>query len=96
MLAHHTLGGCPMRTGDLIATGTLSGPTRGELGCFLEATRNGTDPFEIKSQVSGKQNITRSFLEDGDIIEFKAQGQSKSGFGHVGFGACIGEIIASA
>jgi fumarylacetoacetase len=90
------VGGCPMRPGDLIATGTLSGPTRGELGCLLEATRNGIDPYEMKAQFSGKQNISRAFLEDGDTIEFKAQVQGKSGLGHVGFGACKGKIVASA
>ncbi|KAH6710874.1 fumarylacetoacetase [Leptodontidium sp. MPI-SDFR-AT-0119] len=90
MLAHHTVGGCPMRPGDLIATGTLSGPNRRELGCLLEATQNGVDPYEMEAQSPGKQNISRTFLEDGDIIKFRAQAQGKNGLKRVGFGACRG------
>lgn len=83
MLAHHTAGGCPMRTGDLIATGTLSGTTPQTLGCLLEASRNGTEPFQIETGGPQKRQTSRNFLEDGDIIEFSA----------LGFGECKGQIV---
>lgn len=94
MLAHHTMGGCPMRTGDLIATGTLSGPTSRELGCLLETSRNGLDLYEMESQVPGRQKLSRTFLEDGDVIDLKAQVHGKNGLGRVGFGACRGGVLA--
>jgi fumarylacetoacetase len=85
MLAHHTAGGCPMRTGDLIATGTLSGSSHRELGSLLEASRNGILPYEMETTGPEKQKISRLFLEDGDIVEFKA----------LGFGTCRGKIMPS-
>lgn len=85
MLAHHTAGGCPMRTGDLIATGTVSGPSRRELGSLLEASKNGTEPYEMETRGLGGQKISRQFLKDGDIIEFKA----------LGFGSCKGKVLPS-
>ncbi|KAL3460091.1 Fumarylacetoacetase [Aspergillus heterothallicus] len=84
MLAHHTAGGCPLRTGDLIATGTLSGPSCKELGCLLEATKNGSEPYELHTSGPETQNIVRRYLEDGDIIELRASG----------FGSCSGRIVS--
>ncbi|KAJ5611969.1 hypothetical protein N7528_009074 [Penicillium herquei] len=86
MLAHHTAGGCPMRTGDLIATGTLSGTSRQTLGCLLEASRNGTDPFEMETEGLEKRRNNRRFLEDGDTVLFFAPG----------FGDCRGQVLPSA
>lgn len=91
MIAHHTLGGCPMRTGDLIATGTLSGPTRKELGCFLELGWNGSDEYEMEALKNGQRKISRKFLEDGDIVTFQAVAGSQAG--NVGFGICKGQIL---
>ena len=90
MLAHHTAGGCPLRTGDLIATGTLSGPTPRQLGCLLEATKNGKEQYEIEAEGSDRRNASRRYLEDGDLIEMKAAARSTNG--NVGFGSCRGRI----
>ena len=95
MLAHHTSGGCPLRSGDLIATGTLSGPTRKELGCFLELSRHGTDPYNMEAESSSRAKLRRAYLEDGDIVEFTAQVKDSDGLGNVGFGACQGEVLAA-
>lgn len=84
-----------MRTGDLIATGTLSGSTRNELGCLLEVTKNGADPYEMRATGQENVKLSRTFLEDGDTITFTAQARGKEGVGNVGFGCCKGKIIAS-
>ncbi|KIX03497.1 fumarylacetoacetase [Rhinocladiella mackenziei CBS 650.93] len=93
MIAHHTRGGCPLRTGDLIATGTLSGPTREEAGCLLEQTRGGTDPYDMVAENPRRGKLRRAFLEDGDTIEFTAQAKARDGLGNVGFGACQGKVL---
>lgn len=95
MLAHHTAGGCPMRTGDLIATGTLSGKTRSEYGCLLESTKDGIEPYEVVSTFDTNTKLRRTFLEDGDSITFKAKAQGQGAIGNVGFGTCQGGIRAS-
>lgn len=90
MLAHHTRGGCPLRNGDLIATGTLSGPKRENAGCLLEQTWGGTQPYEMVA-IGTHDNVHRAFLEDNDTIEFTAQ--ASGGLGNVGFGACSGKVL---
>ena len=94
MLAHHTVGGCPMRTGDLIATGTLSGPTREELGCLLEITRNGKESIELSAKDVEDETVVRTFLLDGDTVEFDAKVEHKDGYS-VGFGTCVGTVLPS-
>jgi fumarylacetoacetase len=94
MVAHHTRGGCPLRTGDLIGTGTVSGKPLRNRGCLLEMTHNGTIPYEVKANSSSKK-LSRKYLEDGDIIEFVAQAVAKDGLGNVGFGACSGQVLAA-
>lgn len=91
MLAHHTRGGCPMRNGDLIGTGTVSGPTPREVACLLEATWNGAEVMETEA-VDGKK-LTRTFLEDGDTVAFYARTVKQGGLGHVGFGRLAGKIL---
>ena len=88
MLAHHTSNGCNLRTGDLLATGTLSGNSRDSLGCLLELTRRGTEPIGLPT---GER---RGFLEDGDEIVIRASCESP-GAARIGFGACCGKIQAS-
>jgi fumarylacetoacetase len=66
MLAHMTVNGASLRTGDLFASGTISGPTRGERGSLIELTWNGTDPLKLAS------GETRTFLEDGDTVTIRA------------------------
>ncbi|MER7362351.1 fumarylacetoacetase [Nonomuraea wenchangensis] len=66
MLAHLTVNGAALRTGDLYASGTISGPERGQRGSFIELTWNGTDPIKLGS------GETRTFLEDGDTVTIRA------------------------
>ena len=66
MVAHHTSNGCPIRPGDLIASGTISGPEKENRGCLLEMTWKGTEPIQLPN---GEQ---RTFLEDGDEITLTA------------------------
>ncbi len=91
MIAHHTRGGCPLRTGDLIATGTLSGPDRENAGCLLEQTRGGKDPYEMVAENSSTGNVLRTYLEDNDRITFTAQASGAAG--NVGFGSCSGMVL---
>ena len=79
MVTHHTMGGCNLRPGDLLASGTVSGPTKGERGCLLELTWRGAEPLTLPG------GETRAFLEDGDLVELagwcEAPGQRRIGFG---------------
>lgn len=85
MCAHIASAGSPLRTGDIMATGTVSGPEPGTHGCLMEATNGGNAPVAL----SGGQN--RIFLEDGDIVRMTAvAGGESSG---VGFGECVGELF---
>ena len=95
MIAHHTAGGCPLRTGDLIGTGTLSGPSVAESGSLLEASSNGDEPYTAGAPNSAAPPLTRSFLEDGDLVEFEASMDDPSGLGRIGFGKCTGLVIPS-
>lgn len=92
MIAHHTRDGCPLRTGDLIATGTISGESPDEIGCFLESTRNGAVPYDLPAEKGSKGTLRRTFLEDGDVVEYSAHIRTKSGEG-VGFGFCQGQVF---
>ena len=69
MLVHHSSTGCNLRPGDLIGTGTISGPTPDSCGSLLEITWRGTKPLQLD------ENTTRKFLEDGDTI--KMTGKTK-------------------
>ena len=84
-LAHHTIGGCNLRPGDLLASGTISGPTEDSRGCMLERTWRGANPLKLPN------GETRKWLEDGDELSITGWGQG-DGF-RVGFGEVIGRII---
>jgi fumarylacetoacetase len=86
MLTHHASNGCNLQTGDLMATGTVSGPGEDERGCLLERTWRGTEPLEMPS------GETRRFLEDGDEVIMKGYCE-REGFRRIGFGECRGRII---
>ena len=86
MVAHHTVNGCNLRPGDLLATGTVSGPTPGELGSLLELTRNGAQPFELPG---GER---RTFIADGDEIVIRARCE-REGYRSVGFGEARGVVM---
>lgn len=84
ILAHQAIGGCGLSSGDIIATGTLSGKTPDNLGCLLEMTMNGEKSFKLKDGSS------RTFLEDEDGIRITGfAGTRNDG---VGFGECVGTI----
>ncbi|MEM8736233.1 MAG: fumarylacetoacetate hydrolase family protein, partial [Planctomycetota bacterium] len=84
-LAHHTCNGCNVRTGDLFASGTISGSTPDSLGSMLELAWKGERPVELPS------GETRKMLQDGDtvILSGFAQGQGY----RIGFGEVTGEIF---
>ena len=86
MIAHHTSNGCNLRPADLLATGTISGPTSDSLGSMLELTRRGADPIRL---ASGEM---RSFLEDGDEIILRGYCE-RFGAVRIGFGECRGVIL---
>ncbi len=86
MLTHHASNGCNLQTGDLMATGTVSGKEKSERGCLLEMTWRGTEPLELPS---GEQ---RRFLEDGDEVIMKGFCE-REGFRRIGLGECRGRIL---
>ncbi len=86
MLTHHSSGGCNMQTGDLLATGTVSGREKHERGCLLEMTWRGKEPVELPN------GETRRFLEDYDEIIMKGY-CAREGFRRIGFGECRGMVL---
>jgi fumarylacetoacetase len=86
MLAHHTSNGCSLRPGDLFATGTVSGPTKGSRGCMLELSWRGSEPITLPT------GETRKFLEDGDEVIMRAFCE-RPGAARIGFGECRGKVI---
>lgn len=84
-LCHHSIGGCAMSAGDLLGSGTISGPTRDEFGSLMELSWAGREPFKLDS------GETRGFLEDGDTMILRGHAQG-DGF-KVGFGDCSGTIM---
>lgn len=83
-LAHHTESGCPMRVGDLLGSGTISGRTRDQTGALLEMTEGGKRPVTVNG-------AERTFIEDGDEIGLYAHAQGQ-GY-RIGFGPCTGTIL---
>jgi len=86
MLTHHASNGCNLQTGDLIATGTISGKEKSERGSMLELSWRGTEPIALPS------GETRRFLEDGDEIIMKGYCE-REGFRRIGFGECRGRVL---
>ena len=86
MVAHHTSNGCPLRPGDLIGSGTVSGPEKQNRGCLLEMTWRGTEPLALPT------GEVRSFLEDGDEVILRGWCE-KRGFRRIGLGECRGVIL---
>ncbi|KAH8144882.1 uncharacterized protein LAJ45_11087 [Morchella importuna] len=82
MIAHHTITGCPMRTGDLLGTGTISGTERESLGSLLEASRNGAEAVVLGDGNDGEK-VERCWLEDGDEVILKGVCGEGVGFGEV-------------
>lgn len=88
MVAHHTSNGCNLVPGDLLGTGTLSGPDVGTEGCLLEMSRGGQKEIDLGN------GETRRYLVDGDDIIFRAH-CSRAGQVSIGFGECRGRIGAA-
>ncbi|GAB0119788.1 fumarylacetoacetase [Acidisoma sp. 7E03] len=83
-LAHHAIGGCRMQVGDLLGSGTISGPARENRGSLLELTWGGREPISLGG------GIERRFIEDGDILTLTGFAQGE-GY-RIGFGSCLGQI----
>jgi fumarylacetoacetase len=88
LVAHHASNGCNLRTGDLLATGTISGPDEGSEGCLLEM-KHRAEPVRLPS------GEVRTFLEDSDQVTFRAYA-AKDGLPRIGFGECKGTVARAA
>lgn len=86
MVAHHTSGGCDLRAGDLVGSGTISGPKPGTYGSLLEASDGGKRPVTL---ATGEE---RRFVEDGDEILMRARAE-REGFVTIGFGECRAVVL---
>ena len=97
MVTHHTSSGCDLRPGDLLGSGTVSGPTRGARGCLLELTWDGgvgnplptTRRTPITVEATGEQ---RRFLLDGDEVVMEGRCE-REGARRIGFGRCVGRVV---
>ena len=88
MLAHHSSNGCNLQTGDLLGTGTQSGPEPGEEGCLLELTRGGQVPLDLPG------GVQRRYLEDGDRVALRGWCE-RADQARIGFGPCVGTVQAA-
>ena len=86
MLAHHTVGGCNLQPGDLIGSGTQSGPLPGEQAALIELSEGGRRPVALGN------GETRAFLEDGDAVILRGWCE-REGFARIGFGECRGQVL---
>ena len=84
LVTHHASNGCNLRPGDLLGSGTVSGPTRESRGCLLELTWRGSEPIQLGDE-------TRRFLEDGDEVVFRGWCERPE-HRRIGFGECRGTI----
>jgi len=88
IVCHHASGGCDLHAGDLLGTGTLSGPAQGSEGSLIELTGGGRHPITLPG------GETRQFLEDGDELALVGHAR-REGFRTIGFGPCIGRVVAA-
>ncbi len=88
LLAHHTVSGCNLQPGDLLGSGTLSGPTAGQAGSLLELSGGGKQPLTLPN---GEK---RSFLADGDTLTLRGYCQ-REGARRIGLGECSGTVLPS-
>jgi len=86
-LVHHASSGCAMNVGDLLGSGTISGPEKHQRGSLLEISWNGSEPVELAA------GVKRTFLEDGDSLAMRGWCQG-DGY-RVGFGEVEGTILAA-
>ena len=85
MLTHHTIGGCNLVSGDLLGTGTISGPRPEEAGAMMELAHAGRQPVRV-----GDDEL-RGFLADGDAVVFSGWCE-RDGYARIGFGVCRGQV----
>jgi fumarylacetoacetase len=85
MLTHHASNGCNLMPGDIIASGTTSGPSEESRACLAEITSRGSNPITLSN------GETRGWLEDGDEVIFRARAE-REGFTPIGYGECRGVI----
>ncbi len=85
MVTHHTSNGCDLRPGDLLGTGTLSGPTPGSEGTLMELSHGGNDPITLPN------GEIRTFVEDGDEVLLTARAR-RPGAASIGFGECVAVV----
>lgn len=88
MLTHHASNGCNLRPGDLLASGTVSGPLKENRGCLLELTWRGTEPLTMPT---GEE---RRFLQDGDEVILGGRCE-RDGHVPIGLGECRGTVVAA-
>jgi fumarylacetoacetase len=88
IVCHHASGGCDLHAGDLLGTGTLSGPDRGSEGSLMEMTEGGHTPIVLPD------GETRRFLEDGDELALIGHAR-RDGFRTIGFGPCVGQVVCA-
>jgi fumarylacetoacetase len=86
LVAHHTVNGCNLRAGDVLGSGTLSGPLPEQGGSLMELSLGGKKPFTLSN------GETRTYLEDGDTVVLRGSCQ-KEGFKRIGFGECRGTVL---
>ena len=86
LVAHHTVNGCNLASGDLLGTGTLSGPKPEQGGSMMELSQGGKKPIELANGES------RTWLLDGDSIILRAYCQ-RQGYRRIGFGECRGTVM---
>ena len=86
MLAHHTTSGCNLIPGDLLATGTISGPEDESRACLAEITELGTAPIALSG------SLERLYLLDGDGVVLRGCAE-RDGFVLIGFGECRGTVL---
>ncbi len=84
-LTHHTVNGCNVRAGDMMGSGTISGPTKAEYGSMLELSWRGQNPVQLKN------GVERKFINDNDTVIMRAHCE-KDGL-RIGFGECSGKIL---
>jgi fumarylacetoacetase len=87
LVTHHASNGCNLQPGDLLGSGTVSGPEGDSLGCLLELTRNGREPISLTA------GVQRGFLEDGDEVVFRGYCE-RDGFVGIGLGECCATVVS--
>ncbi|MDM0113720.1 fumarylacetoacetase [Variovorax sp. J22R133] len=87
LIAHHTVNGCNLQSGDLLGSGTLSGPDANEAGSLMELTNGGKQPIELPN------GETRTFLEDGDSLIMRGWCE-RDGAVRIGLGEVVGTVEA--